>query len=307
MVGSYVDRGGELSWLPPYSAQGVNFFGFLVRGQACAQQAICDRYLNGPLGQAGRFVAASEYALIVFNTIDRLQSQTRPEWGYTGEQETAVWLLVFDTKQFRLSWFHPYMWVDSDAALVSGREVYGFPKALGWFDIPHGPAAPALLGMETMAVRHYGVDSARERTTLLRARLRQHHDLVEIFTDLEAMVSTVAQHLRLDFTPFLEPGLAAELMSALISRDVPMVFLKEFRSGENPEQACYRRIQQVPAKLARLHDARIYLRHHYDLEIVDTDSQPIRRDLGLPPGAVAVELSFWVSFDLEIGDCTLVD
>lgn len=303
---SYVDRGGELSWLPPYSAQGVNFFGFVVCGQQPALQGICDRYLNQPLGQPGRFTSLTSHALIVFNSIERLQSQTKPEWGWTTEQEMAVWLLVFDTKTFRLSWFHPYMFVDSDAALVSGREVYGFPKALGWFDISQGPVAPSSLSIDTMVVRQFGINSQRQRETLVRADLQKPSDIIEVFTDVGALVSAVARGVSLDFSQVLEPGLANEVMDSLVRLDVPMVFLKEFRSGEQPEQACFRVNQSVDAKLVKLHDARIYLRHEYELGILDADSHPIRRDLGLPAGPVRVDLSFWVSFDLAIGNTKLI-
>src|ERR1700753_3614618 len=189
MPSTYVDRSGELSWCPPYLAAGVNFFGFAFACQREALQAMCDRYLNAPLGESGRFVVASAHALLVFNTIERLQSQTKPEWGSTSEEETAIWLLVADRKTARLVWFHPYMWVDSDAAMVSGREVYGFPKALGWFEIPHGPAAPQALSIDTMLVRQYGSDAKRERATLLRAHLHAASDLIHVLTDVSELFS----------------------------------------------------------------------------------------------------------------------
>ena len=305
MASSYVERGGELSWLPPYEARGVNFFGFVIEADANALNVLCDRYLNQPLGQPGRFVPAAAHVMIVFNPIDRLQSTTKPEWGYTTEQETAVWLLVADTRALRLLWFHPYMWVDNDAAMVSGREVYGFPKALGWFDITRGPAAPNALSLETMVVRRYGKDSPRERATLLRAQLQQPGSS-HITCDLSELFESVTRTVKLDFSLFMDAGLAAQLMSALLRRDVPMLFLKEFRSGEHPTQACFLRVQQVDARVTKLHDARIYFGHQFEVGVLDTDSHPIRRDLGLPAGAVPVALSFWVGFDLQIGDCTLI-
>jgi Acetoacetate decarboxylase (ADC) len=306
MPSTYVDRSGELSWCPPYTAAGVNFFGFAIACQTDALRALCDRYLNGPLGEPGRFFPASAHALLVFNTIERLQSQTKPEWGWTSEQETAVWLLIADRKLSRLVWFHPYIWVDSDAAMVSGREVYGFPKALGWFDIPHGPAAPQQLSVDTMLVRHYGNDAKRERATLMRAHLHAASDVIHVLTDMSELFSTVTRRLRMDFSMFADPGIAADLTQALIRRDLPMLFLKQFRSGERPQDACFQRLQQVEAKLAKLHDARVYVDHEYEIDVLDADSHPLRRDLGLAPGAIRVDMSFWVAFDLEIGNCTLL-
>jgi hypothetical protein len=287
-------------------AEGVNFFGFAIACQRDALQALCDRYLNAPLREPGRFEPASAHALLVFNTIERLQSQTKPEWGSTAEQETAIWLLIADRTSSRLVWFHPYMWVDSDAAMVSGREVYGFPKALGWFDIPHGPAAPQQLSIDTMLVRRFGNDAKRERATLLRARLHASSDLIHVLSDVSELFSTAARQLRMDFSMVSDPSIAADLTAALFRRDVPMLFLKQFRSGQRPEDACLQLVQQVDAKLAKLHDARIYVDHQYEIDVLDADSHPLRRDLGLPAGPIRVDMSFWVAFDLQIGHCTLV-
>ena len=306
MASTYVDRSGELSWCPPYTAEGVNFFGFAIACQRDALQAQCDRYLNLPLGEAGRFVPASAHALLVFNTIERLQSQIKPEWGWTSEQETAIWLLIADRKLSRLFWFHPYMWVDSDAAMVSGREVYGFPKALGWFDIPHGPAAPRALSIDTMLVRRFDKDARRERAPLMRARLHAPSDSIHILREVSELFSTAARQLGMDFSMVADPQLAIALTEGLIKGDMPMLFLKQFRSGERPEDACLQLVQQVDAKLVKLHDARIYVDHQYDVDVLDADSHPLRRDLGLPDGPIRVDMSFWVAFDLEIGNCTLV-
>lgn len=306
MAPTYVDRSGELSWCPPYTAGGVNFFGFAIACQRDALQAQCDRYLNGPLGEAGRFVPAGAHALLVFNTIDRLQSQIKPEWGWTSEQETAIWLLIADRKTSRLVWFHPYMWVDSDAAMVSGREVYGFPKALGWFDIPHGPAAPQQLSIDTMLVRRFDKDAQRERATLVRAHLRESSDLIHVLANVSDLFSAAARELHMDFSMVGDPQLAIALTEGLLKGDMPMIFLKQYRSGERPEAACLQLLQQVDAKLAKLHDARIYLNHQYEVDVLDSDSHPLRRDLGLPAGPIRVDMSFWVAFDLEIGNCTLV-
>jgi hypothetical protein len=45
---AYIPRGGEQVYSPPFVAEGVQFFGFVVAADKAKLQDICDRYLNGP-------------------------------------------------------------------------------------------------------------------------------------------------------------------------------------------------------------------------------------------------------------------
>jgi hypothetical protein len=56
-------------------------------------------------------------------------------------------------------------------------------------------------------------------------------------------------------------------------------------------------------QLTAFHGARIYT-NPYELNIVDLASHPIRADLGLASGPIAVDYAFWTDFDFTIGPCT---
>jgi hypothetical protein len=307
---AYIDRSGEQVYPPPFSAANVGFFGFAVLAERSALQAMCDRYLNAPMGGGDRFTPALSHVLFVFNTMDALRAQS-PGWqdrGWFPEQEAAVWVLVADRVGEQLFWFHPYMLVDNSYALAMGREIYGFPKALGWFDIPRGPQAPAQLSVETVAVRTFAPETQGERALLFSVRQDGSSRPVRTgsgFGQLRELLQELAQLAGIERGFFAKLGLAEHLFEDLLAGKMPMVFLKQMRDGAEPTRACYQAIQEVQASLVKLIDARIYPQG-YVVDIEDLASHPIRADLGLPAGPVAAEFSFWLSFDFAIGDCQVV-
>lgn len=307
-VPMYIPRSGEQVYPPPYSAAGVQLYGFAARARLDALQAnVCDRYLNAPLGGGRRFCPASEHVMFVFNTIDQLRSMTPPfdQRGWFPEQEAAVWMLVADRERERLFWYHPCMLVDNSYALAMGREIYGFPKEFGWFQIPRGPAAPDYLSVDTLAVKSWGPDVPGQRLRLFavhRGAIGGQHTL---FDDLKALVSTVAGIAGLEAGFFAKLGLGEHMLDDLLHTRLPMAFLKQFRDGAAPETACYQAIQEVDSRLVRLHGATLFA-DRYTIDINDLASHPIRADLGLPPGPIDVEAAYWLNFDFEIGNCNVV-
>lgn len=306
----YIDRSGEQVYPPPFSAANVGFFAFAALADRAALQALCDRYLNTPLGGGNRFSPALSHVFFVFNTIDalRAESQGWQDRGWFLEQEAAVWTLIADREREQLFWFHPYMLVDNSYAFAMGREIYGFPKALGWFDIPRGPEAPAALSIDTLAVREFTPDAKGERARLFGVRQDGSTKPVNTgsgFAELREVLQELVHLAGIEPGYFAELGLAAHLFEDLVGGEMPMVFLKQFRDGAEPTLACYQAIQEVQSKLVKLHDARIYSAG-YVIDIDDLASHPIRADLGLPAGPITAEFSFWLSFDFAIGDCAII-
>ncbi len=305
----YLERGGEIAMAPPYVAEGVQFFGFVVPiSRAVAQARLCDRFLNEPCGQPGRFVPAVAQSLFVFNSIDTLRAEgADADRGGSTEQEFAIWLLVKDTIEDRVLWFHPYMIVDIDTALASGREIYGFPKSLGWFDLSRGPEAPGHLTVETMLVDKFGPQAKRVRQPLVMVN-QAPADLADLaalgadeggFSSTQDLVRRTLAALEDD-----EPDLMTEATvgAQLLAGSVPMIFLKQIRDAVEPGVACFRSVQVVDARATKYHSARVFARR-YHIDVRDADSHPIRADLGLPAGPITPLVAFWTSFDFHIGLC----
>lgn len=315
-MSTYINRGGEQVYLPPFTADGTRLFAFAVRANRQAlQENICDRYLNTPIGNhSKRFIPALEQVFFVFNTIDSLQASST-DWidrGRFAETEAAVWMLVADRQTHRLHWFHPYMLVDNAYALCMGREIYGFPKTLGWFTLPSqmGPDAPAQLQVDTLGVKTFGPTAKGQRYPLFEVRKIESSDnttpkMVTAIEEAGDLMGELVQLSQINGDWFSTLGLAAHALDDLLHWRLPMVFLKEFREGSHPENSCYHAVQTVDVTLTRFHGACIYT-DAYELHITDLDSHPIRQDLGLPNGPIAVEYGFWTHFDFTIGACNAV-
>jgi hypothetical protein len=300
----YIPRGGEQVFEPPYIAEGVQFFGFVVTADTAKLQSICDRYLNGPSGTQD-FAPLVPYVMFVFNKLGKLYAKNPPDFnrGWYSEQEAAVWMLVWDNKRGKALWHHPYMVVDSSYAMAMGREIYGFPKEIGWFEVPDGPDAPTEMFVKAVVVKTLTHDCQAKREILFKASLAggggrsgSVPNFAE-FPDLTALLKAAAERLR--FRDFI----GDKDLSTILTAPIPMVFLKEFRDAVHPKNACFQRVQETTTEMTQLLSLpRIYL-SQYEIVIRNWASHPIRADLGLPKGAVPVNLAFWTKFNFEIGVC----
>ena len=308
---AYVVRSGEQVYCPPFAASGTRLFAFAVKSSMDAQRTrICDRYLNQPLGVSGRFLPVLDEVFIVFNSIDALRC-TSPDWadkGWFTEQEAAVWMLVADLETDRLFWFHPYMLVDNAYALCMGREIYGFPKGLGWFVLPPGPEAPECLSVETVGVKTWGPESQGLRQPLFEIRRTSGPtvgQLVDDIVDVGQLMGSLIALSGLNVSWFEKLDLAAHFMDDLFHLRLPMVFLKQFRDGLDPTATCYQSVQEVNVQLTSFKGARIYS-EGFELHINDLASHPMRADFGFAEGPIEVEYGFWTLFDFNIGACAQV-
>jgi len=301
---SYVERGGEQVFAQPFIAEDVQFFGFAVEADKGKLAAICERYLNQPSGRSD-FVPAVAHVLFVFNRLGKMYAKNPPDRdrGWYKEQEGAIWMLVLDKGRQNLFWFHPYMIVDSSYAMAMGREIYGFPKQMGWFNVPDGPQAPTRMSVDTVVAKALspGCEALREQLFAakhVRAATIPHKD----HASLKELVEHVANVLGIGVDVFEHPELDKNLFEDLIHTRIPMVFLKQIRDAVEPDLACFQCVQLCLTKMTRFHDARLYF-HSYAVEIGDYASHPIRTELGLPPGDQRVDAAFWAKFDFEIGTC----
>ena len=128
---TYIDRGGELVYQPPFVSEEVEYYGFILDADKKKLQDLCDSYLNSAIGSAGRFVPAAGFVLLACCKLPSLRSISPPHsnFGRFVEHEVALWMLVIDKAKKRLYWMLPYIFVDNTFAMAMGRELYGFPKA----------------------------------------------------------------------------------------------------------------------------------------------------------------------------------
>lgn len=306
---AYIDRCGEQVFSPPFSAIMRDYFGLAVRADHEAlNHNICKRYFNDPLGEPGRFMAF-RYVIFVFNNVENACSLANEDAGLFSYQEAAIWMLIGDKKTARLRWFQPYIFVDDPVALVTGREIYGFPKTIGSFGIPGGPTPPDRLWVRTRLVKEKKTEGSDQ--LLIEARRRPQSAAHCRGCGENDFMARLLDVLRVSPEYFRKLGDVTEEMAEnfyndLIKMQLPLLFLREFRSAVNPLRAEGLVIQEAQSQIMDFYNAGIYEGSSYEVAINDAVSHPIRKDLGLDAGILGVDLAFYMSFSFKLGTCTRI-
>ena len=96
--------------------------------------------------------------------------------------------------------------------------------------------------------------------------------------------------------PSLELGL--NLIDDLLHKDVPLVFLKQFRTAAADGSVAYQAILEVPTTVQRFRGIQLIDDYQFTL-LNDIDSYPLASDLGITSQKAVV--SFKLEMDFTIG------
>jgi hypothetical protein len=148
---AFVELPGDVVGAPPYLARDCLLQSLFLEGDLAAQQAFCDLALNRPSGGALQFRALTNRVLVTAIYCASLGS-TDPvdaSKGVVQEWDVGFWTLVHggragDEDNWASYWLPSFLFVDTPAAMASGREIYGYPKTTAAFSgrsaEPHDPS-----------------------------------------------------------------------------------------------------------------------------------------------------------------------
>ncbi|NKB17168.1 MAG: acetoacetate decarboxylase family protein [Pseudanabaena sp. CRU_2_10] len=310
---SYIERGGEQTYSPPYMAQGAKLYSFLLQANRKSLQALCDKYLNQPTGGITNYQPVLPYVFLVFADIEREYSMQEPDRqrGWMPEINVAFWILTASSKQVggvqipvHFAWFMPYIFVDNIFTLISGREVFGFHKALGQFVLPPFQKHADFFAADTATVARFSSQAKIAWNHLLEVRRVDRSDknpYLPRWHDLSEASSQIGQLLARQTGGLL--GSTWEQMINLLKvmnfATSPIVFLKQFRDVRDTHLACYQAIVETSIKF---HDFRSggFLAGDYELTLNHFDSHPIAQELGLTVGNQKIVAAFWFDLDFAI-------
>jgi hypothetical protein len=314
----YIIRGGEAAFNPPYNLENTQFYGFVLEGNSEALQSLCDRYLNIPGQDVFHYRPVSHYVLMVFDKIGKIYS-TIPEGenkGFFPEHgEVMFWILteaepLQEGGDKHYAWFIPYIFVDSGPAMILGREVYGFPKELAQFELPEYPSNPEHFSLQTMVLKTFSADSSitLEEVVKVQSTTNNEENLTPGSNfEKETSVNFKAAIEEFDevFEAFkIDKNCLRDLPSGI---KLPVVFLKQFRSEQDGNAACYQAIVEAAFTFQRFRfdwpdviPFKLYKRE-FQVDITDYVSCPIAGDLGLQATQTA-KFAFWVHFDFSCGE-----
>lgn len=303
---------------------------FTMRIDAAAvKERILDPCYNKVSGGDFNYQLALPFAFVTFVQIAELRSGTPPqnEWGYSPEQEMAIWLMVEDLDRRSAAWIQPYIIVDNTTAMSSGREIYGFPKAMGEFELPPYPVTTPPKSGEKLVCKTLVMPTYRPSTKsavlpLVSAEPHAQRSSGPLeWSSMEEAVRSVlfmlgkvadneAHNLVSDAISFLrDPEASArravqevetglDYAEHLLGGGVPLMLLKQFPGVGADGKACYQSIVHVDSALRSFQGGGL-LDYDYRLKLGDYDSHPVVRDLGLSGPDTLAELSYYLDFDFE--------
>jgi len=300
---AYIERGGEQELLPPCGLYGSQFYVFILQGNRVNLQSLLDRLFNQPSGGALKYEAFSSYVAVMFTHVDRLTS-AEPAQGWAAYGDIAMWVPVIDRHGLLPSFkmYPVYMVVDNGSTMATGREIYGFPKEMGWF---LEPQIPEFIGDLAVDVTGYGANSPTRQS--IRSRLysiqRDTGNTPAAFNPLasaRAVLDEVEKAMTLLHSGSLEDEFIVgfDIFKDLFS--IPALGLKQFRDIQTPSNAVFQSVVEAPLGITKFRDARL-LTDKYTFTLNDLASHPVANDTGLKIGAQDVVLAFWLYADFELG------
>lgn len=311
----FIYRGGDQMQAPPFAQDNSMMYGFYLKGQIDKLQATIDRDLNAVANGRYQFLALTDYVMLTFTTIGKSYS-TNPQdekkgWGV--EVDTCFWVPVGSVvtkngKQYLddIFWYSPFIWVDNPIAMAVGREVYGYPKSIGRFEIPSFEN-PNHFKATVNSHKHYSPDNEIAWNDILsidnlsaECSTENHW---ETFREAGQSLLDIVDSFKL-----LPPDLHfdEELLKLFLKPQIPQLLLKQFPDVHGKD-AVYQALVEAPAIVKKFHGGGL-LGGDYQLNLHDVASVPIAADLGLSIGTQTAELGFWLNFDFDVKDArVLVD
>ncbi|MGH6987604.1 MAG: hypothetical protein ACRED9_12310 [Caulobacteraceae bacterium] len=296
-----------ISWLghgaadlaPPgiFTDARANFFAFSASRPA--MQSLADALLN-PAGMGKvRYEVPLGLAVASFMDIARCTSASEI-MGWLPGRECALFVPLIETHRghplkTRFVLWAPYIFISYTIGMVTGREVWGWPKVLAEIspaDDLEGPGLScATTYFPTLAAETRGVTGP-----LFTVRRTAAGPAAPVWRDgLEAAEGLIGALLG---------GIAGALVDAVkLKPQAPSVALKQFRQAGMASQACYQAICDSPIEITAFKGGGPRF-DSFELEVATCESHPIVRDLlGRDPDPVSTKLpvvfAAWTVIDFQ--------
>jgi hypothetical protein len=295
-VQPYLSFPAEQSLIAPGVFRDVSIFCFVLQADYQVQRNLCQTFLNGPArGQAS--YSPLGLVLLAFAHFGSVASAD-PDWGTLSYTDVGFWVPLANAATAPIALFPPFIFVDSPAALITGREAFGLPKQLGRFQMPRSIAEASadergrfraeVVGTLTAG----GANDWRTIATVDPVAGAARGDPASVTSVIERMIAPGS---------LPGPGGAAELLSRLAA--VPVVGIKQFRDIASPASACYQAIVEAPVSFVETLGQPEIVFDGFDLRLMDLDSHPVAAALGIQPDTqrVPVAFHFQAAMRMDVG------
>lgn len=304
----YIYYGGAALPAPPFSCNQARFMSLPCAGDRVAIQNFVDRTLNAATSPA-RYGILSHYVFLAIMAADSAGSTTPPfsTHGTMAETDIGFWIPVTDAQTpDAIFWYPAYLFVDNWMAVVGGREIWGFPKALATIDVAPGDPRDGAIIVSTLAMQTLAPGSRAGMAEIFRltpgAAAAPARCLAEGESLVAAMAELLADEMFLDLVALMTRLFRS---SRFADQGSPMIFLKQVRDVSSVTGAGYRSVITANATLTALLAPPSFKGEH-SLTLNDFASQPIAGDLGIPlgeqtlPFAICADLNFTMGLGVPV-------
>lgn len=311
----YIQRDNEVAFPPPFQQSNAFMTAWAVPSPKDLQRAVINRELNACSGgQPFEYRPLLSRALLVLANISKISciGPTAPK-GWLQEADMSVWLLCGAYKLVEgrreldhLAWYVPYIWVTIADAMATGREVYGYPKAIGWAQLPRDPHDPGPLWTDGLVLPSYTPETQVVQQRIFELARGEQNAIPSTLQTFDAnqrreAFEAFAKKLHLEGEADCDWNFFVESFEDLLGLHQPMVFLKQFRDATDPNAASYQAIIEANATVNGFTGAG-FLPGGWDARFYSYASCDLPGQLGFAPQQ-RIDLGFYVyfSFSMDLG------
>lgn len=318
-------KGMSLTVIPPFPFEGMTVRSFPLRANLSALQRFCDAYLNFIPPELGRFRAMAPYVQLMLVDYGKMATKVR-NVGWIAQREVLFSIPLTWYKVVNGRWeFHdwatiaPFIYVDDDMSMATGRTVYGWPKTIAhltptlgeWMRDPLAPTTDATVSTMVFPELYSGCDM--EERVFLEVKNSgalanftfppgPHSPLTpwaiatNLATAMAGIVRDSAGLLAASGVWPLHQASTPDNLNAMMGKCSEMGFmprpnlvsntinLKQFRRSEKPEEYCYQAVTNGPIRFTGFNRAGLLGEQ--------------RAMLGDPSGGYSITLHQWPSLPI---------
>lgn len=311
------DRGhGEVSYEVPLMISGITAYSFLLSVDRDQVQAFIDEQLNVVSGGVVKFTALPFVFHCYFDATHCTSSSE--VIGYLPDRECAFLIPLLQWREGellpKLKFWVPYLLIDRMAGMVTGREVWGYRKALGEMVVPLDPDHPAYFSGSTMLFKTLSPQTEGKWEKLVQIQGgSKRGELEPRWENYEQALNEILEKVAKEIgdAALAAARLTEDVLAPLFGKPhFPVVNLKQFRDAVDSTKACYQAIVESPCQLETWQGGGI-LDGDYKLKITTCESHQVVKDLGLgQPGPdyteVPIKFGVWIKMAFSTLDGSIV-
>jgi hypothetical protein len=300
---TYILQPGDPQARPPYLGENILMHGGFLACNHGKLSALCDLVLNG-VDPDVQFSVVSGHVLYAALYAERMRSADPRDarFGSVPEIDIGLWVLTWGGRRGHLPWLRwmpAFIFVDSSSAMMTGRELYGYPKQFA--RMVRTGAADDDFGVQLHAIGFEHMDPAEQG--------REHQVLSVARDDAGAgpSLSPGAGGLKALAQPFLATVTGedadshrGEALGSLVPPflGMPMVFLRQMRDVASVDGVQVQEISAATVEPTAIHGVGLAPAH--TLNLSPLASVPIAETLGCAASA-GLDWTFWAKFDFRVG------